>query len=329
MTLFNGIRPFYIHGRTSFVFATTHLLVILVFLVLALTFLIILPGIRGKGRLYSFCRITLSLFVGVVIVVVNFTGDWESGYATVVTPYKAFSNETIAARVGLHVGLEGINVTLTGLPKNQLNETIDYNENFLWRFTMNYDQQYSRGLDRGLPHPIMYIAEKFHSRGPCLVLGQYRFSGHYTTAMMWVAFCAWIITNVLFCMSTIVYGGYMVLVTSTFMIFGVIAFATTQNLPKCAIQFGATTLTTSLSSSFWLTLATALLCFILGVIVITMDHCRPDKLKTFFMLDGDSDDDAEMNSGLINQSFTDDYRDVLYLNSMKDGFKNKDFVVHT
>ncbi|XP_041034155.1 dual oxidase maturation factor 2 [Carcharodon carcharias] len=329
MTLFNGIRPFYSHDRTSAIFAITLLVVILVFLVFTVSLVAILPGIRGRGRLYSFCRIVLSLFVGAIIVVVNFTGDWGAGLATVNTSYKAFSNETITARVGLHIGLAGINVTLKGLPVNQLNETIDYNENFLWRFTMNYDEQYSLGLDRGLPHPILYVAEKFHSRSPCLVYGQYRFSGHYATAMMWVAFCAWIVTNVLFCMPIVVYGGYMALVTSAFMIFGVIAFSTTQNVPQCIIQFGPTTLKTDFGASFWLTLATALLCFVLGVIVIVMDHCVPEKLRIFFMLDGEGDDDDEMGKGIMNQSFADDYGNDLYLKKMKNSFGNKDFVVYT
>ncbi|XP_067871252.1 dual oxidase maturation factor 2 [Heterodontus francisci] len=329
MTLFDGIKPFYPHHRTPYIFAISLLVVILVVLVFALTFLIILPGIRGKGRVYAFCRVILSLFVGVVIVVVNFTGDWEDGYATVNTTYKAFSNEIITARVGLHIGLAGINVTLKGLPVNQLNETIDYNENFLWRFKLNYNEQYYKGLDRGLPHPILYIAEKFIRESPCLVQEQYMLSGHYATAMMWVALCVWLVANILFSMSTIVYGGYMALVTALFMIFGVIAFATTRNVSQCIIQFGPTTLKTSLSASFWLTLATALLCFVIGVIVIIMDHFVPEKLRTFFLLNGEGDDDDEMHGGLINHSFTDDYGDALYLKERKNSFNNKDFVVDT
>ncbi|XP_067829650.1 dual oxidase maturation factor 2 [Heptranchias perlo] len=328
MTLFNGITPFYGQNRTSVTFAIALLVVILVFLVFAVTFLVILPGIRGKGRLFSFCRVVISLFVGVIIVVVNFTSDWEAGYVTVNTTYKAFSNEIITARVGLQIGLAGINVTLKGLPVNQLNETIDYNENFQWRFDVDYKEDYYKGLQRGLPNPILYIAEKFNHNAPCLVHAQYRFSGHYATAMMWVAFCAWVITNILFSMSTIVYGGYMALVTSAFMVFGVISFATTLNVRQCIIQFGPTTLKTSLGVSFWLTLATALLCFILGIIIIVMDHCIPEKLRTFFMLNGEDGDD-EMGDGLINPSFTYDYGDGLYLTKRKNNFENKDFVVYT
>ncbi|XP_055518488.1 dual oxidase maturation factor 2 [Leucoraja erinacea] len=329
MTLFNGIAPFYIHERTAYVFGLTLLVVILVFLVLAATFLIILPGIRGRGRIYSFCRVILSLLVGVIIVVVNFTSDWEEGHVTVNTTYKAFSSEMITARVGLQIGLAGINVTLKGLPVNQLNETINYNENFLWKFELNYDEQSHKGLERGLPNPILYIAEKFTSKAPCLINVQYRFSGHYATAMMWVAFCAWIISNILFCMSTIVYGGYMTLVTSAFMIFGVISFATTRNVPQCIIQFGPATLRTSLSVSFWLTLATALVCLLLGILIIAMDHFMPEKLRAFFILNGEDDDQDEMRHGIINNYFKDDCIDTIILKDTKSSFENKDFVVYT
>ncbi|XP_051898516.1 dual oxidase maturation factor 2 [Pristis pectinata] len=329
MTFYNGIAPFYTQKETAFIFGIKLLVVILVFLVFTTTFLIILPGIRGRGRIYSFCRVIISLFVGVIIVVVNFTSDWEEGYVTVNTTYKAFSNETIRARVGLQIGLAGINVTLKGLPVDQLNETIDYNENFQWKFGSNYDKENYKGLERGLPNPILYIAEKFTSKAPCLVHAQYRFSGHYATAMMWVAFCAWAISNILFSMSTIVYGGYMTLVTSAFMIFGVIAFATTRRVSLCIIQFGPTTLQTSLSVSFWLTLATALLCFILGILVIVMNHFIPEKLRAFFMLNGEDDDMDEMRGGIINHYFTGNCADTIYLKETKHSFEKKDFVVYT
>ncbi|XP_062926229.1 dual oxidase maturation factor 1 [Mobula hypostoma] len=327
MTLFNGISPFYVQEQTAFIFAITLLVVILVFLVLAVTFLIILPGIRGRGRIYSFYRAILSLFIGVIIVVVNFTSDWEEGYVTVNTTYKAFSSEIIRARVGLQIGLTGINVTLKGLPVNQLNETIDYNENFQWKFELDYDKESYRGLERGLPNPILYISEKFTSRAPCIVNMQYRFSGHYATAMMWVAFCSWVISNILFSMSTIVYGGYMTLVTSAFMMFGVIAFATTRNVPPCLIHFGPATLKTSLSVSFWLTLATALLCFILGVLVIVMHHFIPEKVRAFFMLNGEDDDMDEVSSGIINQYFVDNYADSICLKETKFSTEDKNLSV--
>lgn len=49
MTFYNDIYPFYPLQRTSFIFSSSLLTVILVFLVLAVSLLVILPGIRGKS----------------------------------------------------------------------------------------------------------------------------------------------------------------------------------------------------------------------------------------------------------------------------------------
>ena len=49
MTFYDDIYPFYPLERSSFIFSGRLLTVILVFLVLAVSLLLILPGIRGKA----------------------------------------------------------------------------------------------------------------------------------------------------------------------------------------------------------------------------------------------------------------------------------------
>ena len=49
MTFYDDIYPFYLLQRTSFIFSGSLLTIILVFLVLAVSLLLILPGIRGKS----------------------------------------------------------------------------------------------------------------------------------------------------------------------------------------------------------------------------------------------------------------------------------------
>lgn len=46
--------------------------------------------------------------------VVQFTGDWESGWVTANTSYKSFSCAVVNVDIGLHVGLAGVNITLVG-----------------------------------------------------------------------------------------------------------------------------------------------------------------------------------------------------------------------
>ncbi|KAG8440373.1 hypothetical protein GDO86_006215 [Hymenochirus boettgeri] len=294
MTFYDGIYPFYNHDRKPSVFDVQCMIIIIVFVVFALTLFVILPGIRGRARISWACRILTSLFIGTVIVVVNFTSDWEVGSVSATTTYKSFSNAVVNAEIGLQVGLNGVNITLKGNPIQQINETINYNEEFVWSFGSDYNQYYNDGLKKGLPNPILYVAEKFTQFNPCGMLFQYRISGHYASACMWVAFCSWIVCNILFSMPSFIYGAYMILVTSAFMIFSIISFATVRNIEFCNIHFGAETLKMEFGASFWISLATGLLCFVVGTTLIVLNFCAPNKLKIFFnMIEEDEEEQQE------------------------------------
>lgn len=71
----------------------------------------------------------------------------------------------------------------SGNPVVQLNETIDYNEMFSWHDAI--DEEYEDALEKGLPNPILYIAEKFTLSSPCGLIFQYRYSGRYASATLW------------------------------------------------------------------------------------------------------------------------------------------------
>ena len=43
----------------------------------------------------------------------------------------------------------------------------------------------SEALERGLPYPVLYLAEKFTPSSPCGVYRQYRLAGHYASATLW------------------------------------------------------------------------------------------------------------------------------------------------
>ncbi|KFV13468.1 Dual oxidase maturation factor 1, partial [Tauraco erythrolophus] len=283
--LWNGSFPFYPGAHACFPFDTTRAVIISVFLSVLVTFIIILPGIRGRGRLFWFLRIVMGLFVGAVVLTIQFTRDWETGWVTANTSYKSFSRALVNVDVGLHIGLAGVNITLVGNPMNQINETINYNEHFAWSFGADYDHSYSEALERGLPSPILYVAEKFTTQSACSVHGQYRISGHYASLTLWMAFCTWLISILLFSMPILLYGGYMLLLTAALMLFSLLFFFTARNTPKCPIQFGPASLKTDYGGSFWLTLATGLLCLLLGLAVIILNSVQPEKLKLVFNLD--------------------------------------------
>uniref|UniRef100_A0A672US17 Dual oxidase maturation factor 1 n=1 Tax=Strigops habroptila TaxID=2489341 RepID=A0A672US17_STRHB len=227
MTLWNGSFPFYPGANACFPFDTTQAVIVSIFLSLLATFIIILPGIRGRGRLFWFLRVVMGLFVGAVVL---------------------------------------------RNPVYQLNETINYNEHFAWSFDADYDHSYDEGLEKGLPTPILYVAEKFTSQSPCGVHRQYRISSHYASLTLWMAFCTWLISILLFSMPILLYGGYMLLLTAVLMLFSLLFFFTARSTAKCPIRFGTASLKTDYGGSFWLTLATGE-CSTLMAKVICMEVC--------------------------------------------------------
>ncbi|XP_004609687.1 dual oxidase maturation factor 1 isoform X1 [Sorex araneus] len=283
MAVLGDMLPFYPGPKPTFPMDTTLAVIITIFLTALVTFIIILPGIRGKMRLFWLLRVVTSLFIGAVILAVNFSSEWSVGQVSTNTSYKAFSSEWIKAEVGLQVGLRGVNITLTGTPVQQLNETINYNEEFTWRLGASYAKEYTKALEKGLPDPVLYLAEKFTPNSPCGLHSQYRLAGHYTSATLWVAFLCWLLTNVMLSMPVLVYGGHMLLATGIFQLLALVFFSTTMSLsPHCPLRLGPMVLRTHLGPAFWITLATGLLCVLLGLAMAAAHRMQPHRLKTFF-----------------------------------------------
>uniref|UniRef100_A0A7N5JMC3 Dual oxidase maturation factor 1 n=2 Tax=Ailuropoda melanoleuca TaxID=9646 RepID=A0A7N5JMC3_AILME len=312
--------PFYVGHKLIFPMDITLAVIIAIFLTAVVTFIIILPGIRGKMRLFWLLRVVTSLFIGAVILgeSMNFSSEWFVGRVSTNTSYKAFSSEWISADVGLQVGLGGVNITLTGTPVQQLNETINYNEKFTWRLGENYAEEYAKALEKGLPDPVLYLAEKFTPNSPCGLHSQYRLAGHYTSAMLWVAFLCWLLANVMLSMPVLVYGGHMLLATGIFQLLGLLFFSTATSLTSpCALHLGTATLHTHHGPAFWITLTTddaqtpvvsspGLLCMLLGLAMAVAHRMRPQRLKACFNQSTGEDPRLEWNSeegGLLSPRY--------------------------
>ncbi|XP_074091415.1 dual oxidase maturation factor 1 isoform X2 [Macrotis lagotis] len=287
MSAFGHTFPFYAGPKPTFPMDTTSAVIITVFLTVLVTFIGILPGIRGKMRLFWLLRVVTSLLIGAATLAMNFSGEWSVGRVNTSTTYKAFSPMRISADVGLQIGLRGINITLTGTPVQQLNETINYNEQFRWHFGQNYAEEYTDALEKGVPDPVLYLAEKFAPNSPCGLYRQYRLAGHYASATLWVAFLCWLLSNVLFSMPALVYGGHMLLATGIFLLLSIFFFSTATTLiPMCPLRLGSASLHTRHGPAFWITLATGLLCILLGLAVMIMHKIQPGRLKIFFNQSG-------------------------------------------
>uniref|UniRef100_A0A2K5CJ43 Dual oxidase maturation factor 1 n=1 Tax=Aotus nancymaae TaxID=37293 RepID=A0A2K5CJ43_AOTNA len=254
--------PFYAGPKPTFPMDTTSATIVMIFLTALATFIVILPGIRGKMRLFWLLRVVTSLFIGAAIL---------------------------------------------GNPMQQLNETVNYNEEFTWRLGENYAEEYAKALEKGLPDPVLYLAEKFTPRSPCGLYHQYRLAGHYASATLWVAFLCWLLANVMLSMPVLVYGGHMLLATGIFQLLALLFFFMATSLtPPCPLRLGASVLHTHHGPAFWITLTTGLLCVLLGLAMVVAHRMQPHRLKAFFNQSVDEDPMLEWSpeeGGLLSPQY--------------------------
>jgi dual oxidase maturation factor 1 len=115
--------------------------------------------------------------------------SWHVAHQNIIAPYKAFSREKLPARIGVHIGLMHVNITLSGLLDGNSNTTapdIDFNERFNWNRANEMGNSYKGALKRGLPYPILTVAEYFSLGQEGFAWGgQYRAAGYYASIWLW------------------------------------------------------------------------------------------------------------------------------------------------
>lgn len=86
------------------------------------------------------------------------------------------------------------------------------------------------------------------NRAECIMAANHRF--HRT------AFCCWMLANILFFMPVVLYAGYMMMATATFIFLSMASFSTIMYVPRCVFSIGTVSFETEYSHSFFLALAT-------------------------------------------------------------------------
>lgn len=312
----NGAPTYYAENHTPWHADILEAGIIFAGCILAVAFLCILPGIQGKSRWFTCIWIVLGVCVGTTILVTNYSAEWETAEILTTTKYKAGTGQDITAKVGIHIGLRGINVTLKGEPVHQLNETINYNEHFSWTwhqgrlgfgpFASQFNQDYRAAQFRGLPLPILWIAEYFTLDGEDIRWGRfYREAGLFAHMCLWLAFAFWILGNVMLFI-LIRYASYLIVLTG-------ISMCTTNIIKYCirnpldlAIPFSAEhILVVHFGAAFWLCLVTGIMCIVCGLVILILDLRLPFATASFFGMDILQDERLLQteHSSLTNDSF--------------------------
>lgn len=302
----------------------TYLGIIFAFAILGFSFLVVIPGIRGaKKRICFVIRVFLSLFICATIILSLHGQEWEvASIHNVPTYYKAFSHQEIHADISVNIGLKNVNITLKGIPEEQKEgqlkgERIDYNERFNFdggqgragfgRFAGRIQREFREAQWKGLPYPILWIAEYFTLDGEGIRWGRYyRWAGFYTNIVLWFAFPLWLISMILQFL-VIRYCAMFLCMTGLSMLSGNIIYAAMKFGVPLAIPFGAgeeLTLSFTKGGSFYLCMIGGLVALFSGVLILIADEFSPLKTSEFFNVDPlisyeDTfvpDDTAEQNS---------------------------------
>lgn len=236
----------------------------------------------------TFICVTVSLILGAIILVSNFGTNWHVANANISSPYRAFSKEKIFANIGVCVGLQSVNITLQALPFHQRSDEINYNERFYWIDPLEMKIEHKKALAKGLPFPILTVAEYLSQDGEGFCWGRrYRLAGYYSSVLLWASFITWILMNVLLC-AVPKYGVYLMELTGILMLSTNAIY--TILLPKkpLIIPFEKEKLSFQYGWCFWAVLAGGLLAVIIGSILTIIDAIFPNKFSTILEIDYDT-----------------------------------------
>lgn len=322
----NSFRPqplpaIYGENKTPFANDLVEVGILVAFAMIAFSFILIIPGIRGIERLWATVRVFVTLWIGASLLVCNFGYEWYGGKACVKTQYKGYVNppnaeQEIEAEVGVHIGLRGLNITLrevafescagTGDGAEYYEErpfpyeTINYNEAFRWSnpwaqgrlgfglFAGRVAREFRAGEFRGMPYPILWIAEYFTLDGEQIRWGRkFRQAGWYAHQLLWLSFALYLITILLF-IFVIGTGGWFMLTMGLLMVLASFAYAIIiLNDPHIFFPFAddhgeEVVIVPTYGWSWWLNLITGIATVILAVIVLFMNYFFPRQIAVIF-----------------------------------------------
>ncbi|KAK9501853.1 hypothetical protein O3M35_012504 [Rhynocoris fuscipes] len=147
---------------------------------------------------------------------------------------------------------------------------------------------YKAGLERGLPFPILTVAEYFTLGQEGFTWGgNYRHAGYYTSILLWTAFASWLVMNLLLVVVPR-YGACAMVLTGLLMLASTLAYHCLLPVRPLAVRFEDTMLTFRYGWCFWLVIVAGALCILVGLIILTIDLIYPNRFSTILEVDYDT-----------------------------------------
>ncbi|XP_071556693.1 dual oxidase maturation factor 1-like [Temnothorax nylanderi] len=293
-----GFPSQYPEYHTPVTVDVTETILIMVFVIIAISYISIIPGYRKRQSIYMTIKIGFSITIGCLLIVENFGQEWEYGSTRSKTPYRAGIGHEIDAHMAVKIGLRSVNVTLKAKPEEGTplaKETINYNERFPWTWDQGIigfgpyagllQRTFREGQGKGLPIPILWIAEYFVIDGEGIRFGRfYRTAGWYCHILLWTAFACWILANI-FLQSVSRYAAYLTGLIGGLQLLTCLVWVCVHNPTPLVIPFEDGVIRMTLGLHFWMTCGCGLLCVLLAIIMIFMDLRHPNTLSTLLQID--------------------------------------------
>ncbi|GJQ77027.1 hypothetical protein Trydic_g15221 [Trypoxylus dichotomus] len=272
------------NNRTAVTGDITVITFLTIFCTLYVAFLIIFPGIR-KEKFTTFFTVTLSLFVGATILVSIFGSNWHVGSQSIVSSYRAFSKEKIQANLNVYVGLQHVNITLRAL---NWTTDVDFNERFYWYSSDQMGNSFREALSRGLPYPILTVAEYFNTGQEGLSWGgQYRTAGYFAIIMLWTAFALWLLMNLMLIVVPR-YGAMLMTICGLLLLGTVCGYLKLLPENPLVIHIESNIIDFHLGWCYWLIFAAGCVCALSGAIITTVEIVFPNSFSTILEVDYDT-----------------------------------------
>lgn len=139
---------------------------------------------------------------------------------------------------------------------------------------------YHMALKRGLPYPILTVAEYFSlGREGFAWGGQYRAAGYFASIMLWASLASWLLMNLML-LAVPRYGAYTKVFTGLLLVITNLGYSWLVPKPPLVIIMEGGRLTFHFGWCFWLTLVAGLLCLIVGTVISVVDLVWPHTFST-------------------------------------------------
>ncbi|KAF6021915.1 hypothetical protein EB796_019778 [Bugula neritina] len=248
--------------------------VIYIVIVLVITVIIAFLGTRGYSRWRVTLQMIISLSIGCSIIVCVTGNFWrEASYE------KQDGTDKIGYR--LNIGLHQANITMT---RTSIEDTVTefHNLKIGWREVDQAEAEYRDALMVGWPEGILRIARYISvDVGEMRYMRSFRNSGYAVYILLWAAFAAWILANVLMS-SHIAYSACFLLFTGALKLLACIVYSAIQPTDFYIPKDDGSKVTLRFSWMYWVTLFVAIFVIVISVIILVLDYLRPADMNKFF-----------------------------------------------